>query len=182
MRLPIILEYQATAHPDQNDPLVYLEEKAYLFFDVNTYGRVSAASYAAMADLPLVNVLCIHRDSELADSYANLIKSVVFEKQLVDKEVLLIDGISLSRGRHIVEFIFDCPNNVNGGLAVKNVSGFLAYYEADTKHLRQHSCSSIVIDIKEPQVVSVEFIKKGEYEAGLRIVTISKIEIGKEVK
>lgn len=182
MRLPIILEYQATAHPDQNDPLVYLEEKAYLFFDVNTYGRVSAASYAAMTDLPLVNVLCIHRNSELADSYANLIKSVVFEKQLVDKEVLLIDGISLSRGRHIVEFSFDCPNNVTGGLAVKNVSGFLAYYEADTKHLRQHSCSSIVIDIKEPQVVSVEFIKKGEYAAGLRKVTISKIEIGKEVK
>jgi len=180
-RLPIIIEYQATVHPDKNDSLVYLEEKGYLFFDVNTYQRVSTGSYSAMSDLPLVNVLCIHRDTTLAKSYINLTKNAVVKKQLSQNEVLLIEGIDLDRGRYVVEVDFDCPDDVTGGLAVKNASGYLAYYEADAKHLRRHSSSSIVIELSEPQVVSVEFIKKGDYSAGLNKLTISKVEISKEV-
>lgn len=177
-RMPIVLEYQSTLHPDHNDPLVYLEEKGYLFFDVNTYRKVDAKSYAAMADLPLVNVLCIHRDSKLADRYSRLTKSEVFVKQIPEKDIVIIDGISLSCGRYIVEVSFDCPDNVTGGLAVKCRRGFLAYYQADAKHLKQHSCSSMVINIKQPETVCVEFVKKGEYFGGLRKVAIAKIEIG----
>lgn len=180
-RLPIIIEYQATVRPDENDPLVYLEKKV-LFFDVNTYQQVSAEIYSAMSDLPLVNVLCIHRDTALANSYINLTKNIIVKNQLSQNEVLLVEGIDLDRGRYVVEVNFYCPDDVIGGLAVKNASGYLAYYEADAKHLRQHSCSSIVIELSEPQLVSVEFIKKADYPAGIKKITITKIEIGKEVR
>lgn len=180
IRLPIVLEYQAVKQPDQNDPLVYLANKGYVFFDVNTYKSTSAKLYAAMSDLPLVNVLCVHRDSELAASYKNFVKTIVFDSQVFDGNTLLVNNINLDVGRYIVELEFECPDNVIAGLAVKNSSGFLAYYEADAKHLRQHSCSCIVIYSKEPQAISVEFIKKGEYEAGLRKVSVKKIGNSRE--
>lgn len=176
-RLPIILEYQAVKRPDQDDPLVYLADRGYVFFDVNTYKSTSAELYAAMPDLPLVNVLCVHKTSKLAVSYENLVKAIVFDRRVSEENTLLVNDINLGVGRYVVELEFECPENVIGGIAIKNNSGFLAYYEADTKHLKQHSCSSIVIYISEPQNISVEFIKKGEYEAALRKLSVRKIEI-----
>lgn len=179
--LPIIIEYQATEHPRYDDPLVFLEERGYIFFDVNTYSRVDSKSYGAMADLPLVNVFCVHRDSQLAHTYLNLGKTCVFEQQILETERLLVDGISISRGRYIVECHFDCPDDVTAALAVKSASRNLAYYEATGKHLKQHSCSSMVIEVKEAQSLSVELIIKDDFRAGLRKVSVFKIEIGKEV-
>ena len=175
IRLPIILEYQAVEQLDQNNPLVFLANKGYVFFDVNTYNSVSAQMYAAMSDLPLVNVLCVHRDSKLAALYKNLVKEIVFECQLSDEITLLVNNINLDIGRYIIELEFECPDNATGGLAVKNNSGFLAYYEADAKHLRQHSCSSIVIESDESQTISVEFIKRGEFHAHLKKVSVAMI-------
>lgn len=174
--LPIILEYQAVKRPDQDDPLVYLADKGYVFFDVNTYEATSAELYAAMPDLPLVNVLCLHKSSKLTVSYRNLVKDIVFDRRISQENTLLINDIKLDIGRYVVELEFGCPPNVIGGLAIKNNSGFLAYYEADAKHLKQHSCSSIVIYISEPQTISVEFVKKGEYEAGLKKVSVKRIQ------
>jgi FkbM family methyltransferase len=177
IRLPIILEYQAVKRPDQDDPLLYLADKGYVFFDVNTYKSTSAELYAAMPDLPLVNVLCLHKTSKLAALYEKLVEIIVFDRLVSQENTLFINEIKLDIGRYVVELEFDCPENVIGGLAIKNNSGFLAYYEADAKHLKHHSCSSIVIYIREPQTISVEFIRKGEYEASLRKVSVRRIEL-----
>ena len=177
LHLPIILEYQATANPNSDDPLMYLERNGYRFFDVNTYAEVSASEYATMPDLPLVNVFCVHKNSGIGDSYSKLKKTVVFESEKREGEVLSIGGIHLPAGRYVVGLDFDCPGGVVGGLGIKNSVGFLAYYEADSQHLRQHSCSSMVIKLKEPQTLSVEFIKKGDYVAGLRKVSIVRLEV-----
>jgi FkbM family methyltransferase len=176
IRLPIILEYQSVKLPDQDDLLVYLVDKGYVFSDVNTYKSTNAKLYAGMPDLPLVNVLCLNKTSKLAVSHENSVKDIVFDRQASQENSLLINDIKLDIERYVVELEYECTENEIGGLAIKNNSGFLAYYEADANHLNQHSCSSIVVYISEPQTISVEFIKKGEYEAGLRKVSVRKIE------
>ena len=176
LHLPVIIEYQVNTHPDGNDSLLYLEKKGYLFFDVNTYERVSTTIYASkVTNFSLVNVLCIHHGTTLAEKYLHLKKELFYKKQVNEKEVLQICDINLLPGRYIVEIDFDCPDSVVGGLAIKNHSGYIAYYEADTKHLKQHTCSTCVININEDQAIGVEFIKKGTYSAGLNKIIISKI-------
>ncbi|WP_133512433.1 FkbM family methyltransferase [Candidatus Thiosymbion oneisti] len=178
LHFPMILEYQSHSHPDQNDPLVYLEEKGYLFFDVNTYNKETAKSYSLMPEFPLVNVLCVHKDSDLASLYLRMCKTQTYKADLSETDVLTHGDINLEPGRYIVKVDFDCPEDVIASIAVENDSGYLAYYESDTKHLKQHSCSNMVIELGNDESLTVALIKKGDYNASLKSIEISKIELG----
>jgi FkbM family methyltransferase len=172
---PIILEYQTTPTPYHDDPLLFLADLGYVFFDTNTYDQVTAHSYAALPDTPLVNVFCVHKDSPIAARYIAHKKSIVHSCSLAGSNVLRVDDIPLKRGRHIITVSFECPNEANAAVAVCGVTGRLAYYEGPANHLRQHSCSCIVIDLAIAQTVTVEFIKKSESIATLNSITITKV-------
>jgi FkbM family methyltransferase len=175
-RPAVILEYQAVSQRDRNDPLDYLAGLGYVFYDVNTYDSVSAEGYSAMSNLPLANVFCVHGSSTLAGAYKALLKKEIFETDLLQHDELVVDGIEVGVGRYIFKIDFDCPDNATAGLAIRSYGRYLAYYEAVSQHLRQHSCSSMVVRVDEPQVVSVELIKKGDYDARLRRVSVNKLE------
>lgn len=181
-QIPLVIEYQAVKHPGRDDPLDHLQNLGYVFFDVNTYCQVSSYIYSGMPDLPRVNVMCIRKNSALASSYLDLTKNFFSERIANEVDALLFEGFHLEDGRYIFDIRFECPDDVVAALAIKNTFGLMAYYEADVAHLRQHSNSNIVIDIKHPQTLSVEFIKKGDYAARLNSVTITRLNFGGEYK
>lgn len=180
--IPLVIEYQATQTIDLDDPLDFLAQFGYIFFDVNTYELVSSAQYSKMLNFPRANVLCVGRDTALATRYLNLRKKISFESANLPNGTLNFDNINLEPGRYIVNVTFDCPDDLIATLVVRNSMEILACYQANGKQLREHSNSNIVIELKYSQKISVELIKMSEFYAGLNSITVTHLDFSSEDK
>lgn len=166
-----ILEYLTIPEPGVDDPLVLLEELGYVFFDVNTYKKVSASSYSKTPDI-LVNVLCLHGSTELAKRYTSL-------KRTLTHHITTIDGLSVNadigQGRHVISVQFVLPDDEVGSLGIQRPGKLVAYYEAPGRFLRHHSNSSLVIDVDCPDNIEIRLTPKTTEGARLVSVDIHSI-------
>lgn len=176
-RPAIVFEYRPQSVADAIiDPMSFLMEKRYDFYDVNQCVRVTREYYLTLSHIPLVNVFAIPKESPLAKRWGGMGHKLVATWNAPVGERIREKSFKLDAGRHIISVKFDIPDDDIGGLAVKGNNRILAYYETRGRELKDHSNSNLIVELGSPQKISVELEnKKNTDEAMLSGVDIRKI-------
>ncbi len=167
----MIIEYSSAIPLDQNNPLIFLEARDYLFWDVNTYEQICPETYAEQANL-LVNILCAHKDSQTAKTYLNLEKVKISESRE--------RTIQLPPGRYIIDVQLECDDQSMKHLMAKTQSEeTLIQFSAPGKLIKQHANSCLVISLDKTETVNIEFLQEdlSDYAQGIKNIIIYQINL-----
>lgn len=171
-----IFEYRAQSINPQHDPINFLKEHDYVFFDANTYDRVMPDFYLRMPHVPLVNVVAIPAGSQQAERYLALKRTTIISEDLTNLRLINSPSYQISQGRYIVTVDFEMPDFQDGGIGIQSDAQMLAYYGAKGLHLKDHSNSNLVIDVKGQTEFSVVLF--GDNETGatyIKTITITQL-------
>lgn len=171
-----IFEYRAQAENPQHDPINFLKELDCIFFDTNTYDRVTPEFYLKMPHVPLVNVVAIPAGSQQAERYLALKRTTIVSDNLTNRRLINSPSYPISQGRYIVAVDFEIPDFLDGGIGVQSDGQMLAYYGAKGRHLKDHSSSSLVIDVQGQTEIAVVLF--GDNETGatyINTITITQL-------
>ncbi len=146
----IVIEYSGQPDNDRN-PIRMLQRMDYKLFDVNTY-QVVDDSY--MSQKYATNVVAI--PAEYPDTY---------RRERSNSVVSQIDPTTwqahLEAGRYVLESILTFDNAGAGAISVRDSNGaMLALYHAAFQHLKHHACSSIVLQMEKPDIVTIKVESK----------------------
>ncbi|MBB1093377.1 FkbM family methyltransferase [Rhodopseudomonas palustris] len=178
-RPKIVFEYQSENSPGPDNPLTFLAERGYDFYDVNSYERVTADFYSGLPSHPTVNVFAIPSESELGGTYSKLRKELLHRENVSSTEATKNGVVKLEKGRYIVDVDFDMPDNDIGGLGVRIDGERRAYYSTNGRHLREHCNSNLVIEVEQAADVFVELENYTSPSAcNLKSMKIYRIELG----
>ena len=175
-RPAFIFEYRAQAGNSQNDPINFLQAHGYIFFDANTYNRVTPDFYLNMRHVPLVNVVAIPAGSNQAERYLALKQTIIISEDLTKLRLTNSSTYQISKGRYIVNVDFEMPDMLEGGIGIQSGGHMLAYYGAKGHQLKEHSNSNLVIEVQEQTDFSVKLFGETDPDAlFIKTITIKQL-------